>query len=296
MHLTAPPPPPVPVEAKLEAIPLEGIELKAEALVAKHVEVREPTRGEAKMPAANVQTWGGVEFIRIPAGKFLMGSKDDNQLASDGEKPQHTIEILDDYWLARYPVTNDQFAKFVEEAAYKFSLEKNWKKKADHPVVKMSWHDAMAYCKWLDETLRGEIKDMQVRLPTEAEWEKAARGEYGNEWPWGNEFDKNKCNSSEGEKKGTTPAGAYSPQGDSPYGVADMVGNVWEWGHSLYKSYPYVADDGREDELASGARVLRGGSFRYSQGFARCAFRDFFDPFDRSVFIGFRVVVAPGLG
>ena len=75
------------------------------------------------------------------------------RLAYDDEKPQHTVEIPYDYWLARYPVTNEQFAKFVKETAYKFSLEKNWKKKADHPVVNVSWHDAMAYCQWLN-TLR----------------------------------------------------------------------------------------------------------------------------------------------
>ena len=249
---------------------------------------------------ANVHVWGSVEFVRIPAGKFLMGSKDDNNLAQDSEKPQHTVELPYDYWLARYPVTNEQFAKFVEEAAYRFSLDKNWKKKADHPVVNVSWHDGMEYCQWLNTLVRDASQQpsqgLVVRLPTEAEWEKAARGEYGNEWPWGNEFDPRKCNSSEGNKGGTTPVGAYSPQGDSPYGVADMAGDVWEWCHSLYQSYPYRAADGRESEDANaGGRVLRGGAFDYDQRYARAAYRYGNVMGNRNDNVGLRVVVAPVL-
>jgi formylglycine-generating enzyme required for sulfatase activity len=296
VHLTAPPPPPAPtpVEAKPAVVPPLAVEVKEEVVAAERLEVREPLRGEAKAPAANVQTWGGMEFVRIPAGKFLMGSKDDNKLASDDEKPQHTVEIPYDYWLARYPVTNEQFARFVEGAAYKFSLAKNWTKKANHPVVDVSWRDAKAYCKWLNDVLHSKIKDLIVRLPTEAEWEKAARGEYGNEWPWGNEFDKDKCNSAEGKKGGTTPVGAYSPQGDSPYGVADMAGNVWEWCHSLYQPYPYKMDDGRESEEGAEARVLRGGSFDHDRRGVRCASRIGNHPDLRNVDFGFRVVVSPG--
>jgi formylglycine-generating enzyme required for sulfatase activity len=154
----------------------------------------------------------------------------------------------------------------------------------------------MAYCQWLNETMQNEefrMRNLQIRLPTEAEWEKAARGTGGLEYPWGNQFDKNKCNTSEGGKGDTTPVGLYSTQGDSPYGCADMSGNVWEWTHSLFKPYPYKADDGREDEKASGARVLRGGSFVGSSRFARCAYRD------NSVVLGnlrgFRVVASPVL-
>ena len=133
----------------------------------------------------------------------------------------------------------------------------------------------MAYCQWINQILNSEFKiqNLQLRLPTEAEWEKAARGTDGREYPWGNSFDKNKCNSSEGGKGGTTPVGLYSPQGDSPYGCADMGGNVWEWTHSLFKPHPYHVNDGREDEKASGTRVLRGGSFNYYERVARCAFR-----------------------
>jgi formylglycine-generating enzyme required for sulfatase activity len=249
---------------------------------------------------ANVQLWGGMEFVRIPAGKFLMGSQDDNKSALDNEKPQHTVEIPYDYWMARYPVTNEQFAKFVEESRYRFSLEKNWQRKADHPAVKVSWHDALEYCKWLNALAKAGFpsQGLVLRLPSEAEWEKAARGDAqrGNEWPWGNEFDSNKCNSSEGKRGGTTPVGAYSPQGHSPFGVADMAGNVWEWCHSLHQSYPYKVDDGRESENAKlRTRVLRGGAFNNIQRLVRATCRDTRPGWLRSDSIGFRVVIAPVL-
>jgi len=246
---------------------------------------------------ANAQTWGGIEFVRIPAGKFLMGSTDDNKLAANDEKPQFTIDLAYDYWMARYPVTNEQFARFVEETGYRFSPEKNWKKTGDHPVVNVTWHDALKYCSWMNTLVASETQLMKarVRLPTEAEWEKAARGEKGNEWPWGNVFDLNKCNSRVSSNGVSTPVSRYSPYGDSPYGVADLAGNVWEWCHSLYQPYPYKPDKSREDEAASGTRVLRGGSFVYDQGSTRCPFRlnDF--PGTRHEYIGFRVVVAPML-
>jgi formylglycine-generating enzyme required for sulfatase activity len=154
----------------------------------------------------------------------------------------------------------------------------------------------MQYCQWLNSLLKNELPSgLILRLPTEAEWEKAARGTDGREFPWGNEFDKNKCNTREGGRGDTTPVGSYSPRGDSPYGCADMAGNVWEWTHSLMKEYPYKDNDGRENENASGSRVQRGGSFFYYEGGARCASR-----IDRSFIIlvrgvGFRVVASPVL-
>jgi formylglycine-generating enzyme required for sulfatase activity len=248
------------------------------------------------------QTWGGIEFVRIPAGKFLMGSKKGNQLAYDDEQPQHEVDIPYDYWLARFPLTNAQYNEYIEAKGGKHPLD-DWQKKADHPVASVSWEDAMNYCRWLDGLLKGQLPpELTLRLPTEAEWEKAARGTpllagegrggEAREWPWGNTFDKAKCNTSEGGKGGTTPVGSYSPQGDSPYGCADMVGNVCEWMHSLDKPYPYRAGDGREDEQASGSRVLRGGSFFCESRLARCAFRFRRDPDLRFSLYGFRVVVS----
>lgn len=231
----------------------------------------------------------GMEFMRVPAGRFLMGSRNDNKLAGSDEKTQHVVDIPYDYWMARFPVTNEQYNQFMKR-----DFDKG---KENHPVVKVTWNDAAAYCRWLNALLNSEIKiqNLFFRLPTEAEWEKAARGTDGREYPWGNQFDKNKCNTSEGRKGGTTPVGLYSPQGDSPYGCADMSGNVWEWTHSLKKPYPYNIKDGREDEKASGTRVLRGGSFISNDRNARCAYRRglVIDDFDD--YFGFRVATSPVL-
>jgi iron(II)-dependent oxidoreductase len=253
-------------------------------------------------------TWGGLEFVRIPAGAFLMGSRADNPWASDSEKPQHPIELAYDYWMARYPVTNEQFARFVTAAQYPFDLGQ-WQTRADYPVVKVSWLDALAYCKWLNTLVKAEryaaSQGLVLRLPTEAEWEKVAHGERGCEWPWGAEFDQTKCNSVEGGKKGPTPVGAYSPPGDSSYGVADLAGNVWEWTSSLWGldhfhpqyRYPYQPHDGREklDAPPSVYRVVRGGAFNSRSSSVRAASRYWFDPRARHEGVGFRVVVAPRL-
>ena len=235
----------------------------------------------------------GMEFMRVPAGRFLMGSTKENKLADSDERPQHSVDIPYDYFIARFPVANELYNVYVKAKGIKHPVS-GWGTKKDHPVVNVSWNDAMAYCWWLSDLLRSELpSSLVLRLPTEAEWEKAARGVDGREYPWGNEFDKNKCNTSEGSRGNTTAVGLYSPQGDSPYGCADMSGNVWEWTHSLKKKYPYNASDGRENEKASGNRVLRGGSFNDYGRFARCSCR-----FDLGIlifyeYLGFRVVASP---
>jgi formylglycine-generating enzyme required for sulfatase activity len=222
-----------------------------------------------------------------------MGSdpgKDEN--ACGNEQPQHTLH-LPEYYIAKTPVTNAQYAAFVEATGQE--PPKHWKGgkpprgKEDHPVVTVTWHDAMAYCQWL-----AKVTGKPYRLPSETEWEKAARGTDGRMWPWGDEPpDENRCNSANyvGD---TTPVGQYSPGGDSPYGCVDMAGNVWEWTRSVYKDYPYYPEDGREDPKAGGIRVLRGGTFYDLQGVVRCASRarDYPDLWLNG--LGFRLVVAPG--
>jgi formylglycine-generating enzyme required for sulfatase activity len=325
IYMAAPPPKPelekpvVEEPKKTAQAELAGAEVFAEA---KEVVMR-GERGKIVTPQdGNRLVIGGLEFLRIPKGKFVMGSKDDNELAQDWEKPQHTVD-LSDYWMAKFILTNQTFAEFVKATNYRTTAEekgsgytydgKDWKDvkgadwkhplgpksdlkdKSDHPVVLASWDDAMAYCKWFNETFKSDLGELLLRLPTEAEWEKAARGAYGNEWPWGNEFDLNKCNSVEGKKGGTTPVGAYSSLGgDSPYGCADMVGNVWEWCADWYDEAEYKKRvsgsviDPRGPQSGQ-YRVLRGGSFNYDRSAARCASRYYSSPGLRDYPIGFRV-------
>ena len=193
--------------------------------------------------------------------------------------------------------------------------------RANHPAINVTWHEALAYCRWLGErlsapgveihvlrdgapvSLRGDLGPFSVRLPSEAEWEKAARG--GNdrrEYPWGEDFDPSRANTDEGEERvrGTTPVGIY-PRGDSPYGVEDMSGNVWEWTRSLWGErmsepdcrYPYDPQDGREQDAAGGFRVVRGGSWVNTSFDARCSFRLLIIPDVWLDFMGFRVVFSP---
>jgi formylglycine-generating enzyme required for sulfatase activity len=231
------------------------------------------------------------QLVRVPAGPFLMGSSDDDELAYGNEKPRHTVE-LPDYFIGQYPVTNAEYQAFVREAGYQPSWR--WdaaeypEGKGDHPVVNVAWEDAVAYCQWLSQKT-----GKPYRLPSEAEWEKAARGPDGRIYPWGNEWDKTRLNSAEGRPGDTTPVGRYSPGGDSPYGAADMAGNVWEWCHSLYKPYPYDPGGGREDEEAAGLRAIRGVSWYYAARNARAAyrFRSFPDYWDND--LGFRLALRP---
>lgn len=243
---------------------------------------------------------GDMEFMLVPKGKFLMGSRDDDKDAYDDEKLQHTVEIPYDYWPARFTVTNEQYAAFVKAKKGEHPVS-GWENKRDYPVVNVSWLDAMAYVQWLNEEMRPALQGdprlaaLVLRLPTEAEWEKAARGVYGNIYPWGNEFDKNRCNSYESGKMDTMPVNAF-PNGASPYGCEQMSGNVWEWTHTLFEKYPYAPDTKRENESdQNGVRVVRGGSFIGNRQYVRMAvrFRDF--PDYRGGNLGFRVILAPKL-
>ena len=250
-----------------------------EKLVEEQKPVIDITKTEkAAAPPDKITLSSGMELLRVSAGKFLMGSQPDNRQAFDDEKPQHAVDIPYDYWMARFPVTNELYSAYVQSKGMKHPVD-GWEKKKDHPVTSIKWTDAMDYCNWSNILLKAELPlGLILRLPSEAEWEKAARGTDGREYPWGNEFDKNKCNTSEGGKRNTTPVGFYSPQGNSPYGCADMAGNVWEWAHSLRKDYPYNVSDGREDEEGSGAR---------------CAARSVSDVDSFGSIIGFRVVASP---
>jgi len=215
-------------------------------------------------------------FVEIPAGSFLMGSdKNKDNDADEDEFPQHTVE-LSTFAISRYPVTVAQFRSFVEDSNY--DAGGDWQNGQDnHPVVDVNWHNAMAYCQWLTEKLdTGNI----ITLPTEAQWEKAARGTDGRIYPWGDKPDANRANYNDTGIGATSSVGCFSG-GNSKYGVIDMSGNVWEWTHSLWGKnlsnpdfvYPYDPVDGREDIKSGSYRVLRGGAWCYNAGICRSALR-----------------------
>ncbi len=303
-------------------------------------------------PREEVMTIDQMQFCLVPAGPFWMGE----------EKELHCNEHLnDDYWLSRYPVTNAQFAAFVQAGGYK--IERYWPEakavkvwqdgqvKAynddkprsqpydfgtpfnlpNHPVVGLTWYEMLAFTRWLTEMGHEKNWQLQFKLPSEAEWEKAARGGEKilstalisslekiqtqhevekflirndapqRRYPWGDEANLNCANYTETKIGATNTVGCFSP-GASPYGCEEMSGNVWEWTRSLWGKdwqkpdfiYPYVPHDGRENLEASRdiIRVLRGGAFYNSDRDVRCANRYRFNPYYRVSYIGFRLSAA----
>jgi formylglycine-generating enzyme required for sulfatase activity len=227
-------------------------------------EEKEPRPFEETSTTTTKENPAGIEWVNIPAGEFLYGD--------DKERKY----IRKDYLIGKYPVTNAQYKLFLD-ANPEYHLPRDWDKdtrthprgKANHPVVNVSWDDVSAFCKWGG-----------YRLPTQQEWEKAARGEDGRTYPWGEDWvDGKYCNSEEASIGRTTPIDDF-PEGVSPYGVWDIAGNVWEWTSGWY-------------DKEKKQRVVRGGSFFDDQSYAGCAFRDWSYPDFRSHYGGFRVVVSP---
>jgi toxoflavin biosynthesis protein ToxD len=257
-------------------------------------EVTPETSNKVKIPS----------MIEIPKGDFLMGTSNENikllQLKESdwayewsdnelfaAEQPQHIIS-LPAYEIAKYPVTNEEYHLFTSDVAYR--LPRDWTgftypdDTENHPVVGISKVDAEAYMDWLNRTT-----GMKFRLPTEAEWERAARGIDGRIFPWGNTFDPWRCNTAESVKKGTTPIGFYSPGGDSLCGAVDMVGNVWEWTQSYFLPYPFTLSERTDGAKARGRYVVRGGAWYYTRKLARCAAREGILADYLSSSIGFRL-------
>jgi formylglycine-generating enzyme required for sulfatase activity len=222
----------------------------------------------------------GSIMVYVPAGEFIMGSDE----GESDEQPVHIV-YLDAFYIDKTEVRNADFAKFVEATSFQTDLERQgisltWRSvaqgKDNHPVVWISWNDAVAYCEWAGK-----------RLPTEAEWEKAARGTDGRVYPWGNTFDGSKlsfCDKNCPEEwkdtsvddgyEYTAPVGSYQT-GASPHGTLDMTGNVWEWVADWYNSGYYSQSPGRNPTGPDSGeyRVIRGGSWFTNLGLVRCAYR-----------------------
>lgn len=238
---------------------------------------------------------GEPELKLVPAGSFLMGSQSGDNVPGE-ELPQHEL-FLPDYYIGLFPIMNEEYAIFLE--LKKHPKPRGWlgtippAGKEQHPVVNVSWFDAATYCQWL-----ADYTGRPYRLPTEAEWEKAARGDDGRLYPWGNEWQDNLCNHN---NKGTTAFNTF-PAGVSPYGCHDMLGNVREWTSTIWGNdprrsqypYPYQVDDGREDKGADPTlyRIIRGSSFKDRPERHRCANRTWYAPDNKNRRRGFRVVMA----
>jgi formylglycine-generating enzyme required for sulfatase activity len=306
-----------------------------------------------------------ILWVEVPAGPFLMGSPEDDEMAYDDEHPQHELS-LPMFYVARYPITNAQYRPFVERDGYDdpgywtaegwawrtgerepdLSVidDEEWRERytdwlaqrpverrgepfwwnhprwglANRPVVGITWYEALAYCAWLTEALQVvgytfqvwrdgrletpsyEPETFNVQLPSEAEWEKAARGIDGRRWPWGDEWTEGRANTEEANVEETSVVGAF-PRGASPWGAMDMAGNVWEWTRSRWGrtsmdrpdyGYPYNDPDRREDLDGPDLRVLRGGSWYYRHHLARCTHRLRRIPVDFFSHHGFRMVVS----
>lgn len=258
-------------------------------------------------PNATLLEFGGFSFIQIPKGKFTMGSKASNTSAREDEIPQCPCVIPYDYLISRFPVSNEQFSEFAVSTKCMSALPEDWLKKLNYPVVNVSWRDAVSYTHWLNEVFDKEILNRGIfRLPTEAEWERASRGDSAGERPWGNEsLEKllERDGSSQTMKHKIevlrrtlvmTDVGSFSPLMDSPLGTADMMGNIVEWTQSLYAPYPYDAHDGREDLESEGERVVRGYFNSPKERFSvRSARRAHALPDRKAPILGFRIVIAP---
>jgi len=239
------------------------------------------------------------ELIPILAGEFWMGDDQDNDA-----KPRHRLR-LPAFQIGKYPVTNGQYLRFVQVTRRAWdSPDADKVDKRNHPARDVTWHDALAYCVWLTGEWCGAGKigaSEHATLPSEAEWERAARGTEGRLFPWAEDWRGDCANTIEAGIGDTCAVGMF-PNGRSEAGCLDMAGNVWEWTRSLWGkgwqkpdfAYPYEPDDQKREDLNAGndvRRVVRGGAWGGHRGGPRCACRNWGRPGARGLSVGFRVVV-----
>jgi len=233
---------------------------------------RRPTNTPTpKIPDEILNKYPGMVYV--PGGKFMFGSDSGDPC----ESPSSTVDIPS-YYIDRTEVTNFVYKHFTDATGHRMPV--HWEGGVippgleDHPVAWVSWDDAAAYSKWAG-----------ARLPTEKEWEKAARGPDGRVYPWGDFFDPNRCNTWESGIRGTAPVGTF-PEGQSTYGVLDLAGNVAEWVADRFQAYPNTATILKK--YTEDLRVLRGGSWTFNDYYARASHRYPRSPQDRHGSYGFR--------
>jgi formylglycine-generating enzyme required for sulfatase activity len=240
------------------------------------------------------------EWVDISAGRVMVETVSSSIDPDVPVRDQFRFDVPA-FQIAKYPLTNAQYARFMETSGYrerKWWTAAGWQQReqdgwteprywryakwngAEKPVVGVSWYEAVAFCRWLSE-----VSGEPVMLPTEQRWQRAAQGDDGREYPWGNEWDGARCNNSVSPRRSrqTTPVTQY-PNGASPFGAMDMSGNVWEWCLTVYESGSTSLD-------GTDVRVLRGGSWNYNDpDIFRASYRTCWDPSDWSADFGFRCV------
>jgi len=242
-------------------------------------------------------------FIEIPAGPFLMGSNPAlDRLAYENERWSESVRQgtlnLESFYISRFEVTVAQFKTFLAATQRDFGRA-NYGDVPDHPVVNLTWTEALAYCRWLQEQLLADtdtpesLKSMlesgwTINLPTEAQWEKAARGDDGRVFPWGNQLRRDRANFNNNVVE--TVGSLACPE--CFYALADMSGNVWEMTRSPYRPYPYSEAYNELDLGADALWVMRGGSYSDAEGNIRAAVRGGVDPGVRDSTIGFRIALS----
>lgn len=243
-------------------------------------------------------------FVEVRGGPFLMGSDPTvDPLAFDIERwsptqAQGTVDVPT-FYVARFEVTVAQYAAFVRASGHRVADQGALAGRPNFPVVSVSWTDALAYASWLEQSLRAadvtpaELRRLldegwHVTLPTEAQWEKAARGTDGRIYPWGNTPRAERANY---QGPGVTRVGAFDCP-ECPYGLSDMSGNAWEWTKSPYQPYPYDPTDDALGLDVDALWIMRGGSFSDGPQNIRAAVRGGADPGARRPFIGFRLVLS----
>ena len=251
-----------------------------------------PTRQAPAHIKTRVNRKDGAVMVYVPAGAFLMGAEDGE--GEENEHPQHAV-YLDGYWIYKDDVTVGQYRKFCKATGRKMPVAPSSGWNDDHPVVNVTWYEAKSYCAWAGAS-----------LPTEAQWEKAARGTDGRMYPWGNDWDRTKAHTKVVGglfvlvmvlgRIGTTPVGSY-PAGASPYGCLDMAGNVWQWCADWEDNDYYAHSPGRNPAgpVTGTAREARGAAWDGSDGyFFRCASRGRSSPGRGGELLGFRCAVRAG--
>ncbi|MEZ4421774.1 MAG: SUMF1/EgtB/PvdO family nonheme iron enzyme [Gemmatimonadota bacterium] len=286
-----------------------SLEVAREAPAAERAPL--PPGGSFDDPRFRADAWmlpadGALGFVEIPAGPFRMGSDP----TADGlsydierwtpEEPQGVVD-LPTFWIGRFEVTVAQYRAFVEATGHRATDPTPLQAPPDHPVTSVSWPDALAYARWLEgelrasattpATLRARLDEgWRLTLPSEAQWEKAARGPDGRIYPWGSTPDTAFATFG---RRGPSPVGTH-PCPACPYdGLADLSGNVWEWTRSPYQPYPFDPSDDTATADEDALWVMRGGSFADDARNVRAAVRGGADPGARRPFLGFRLVLTP---